>query len=212
MNKADQLEMNYYQKLNEKDLEIKTTFEKSRYLEEEIFISTNETEDHMTKVYITKNGKPIKTKVYDKKKNIKYIINYGKKIRITTVKNNSNEANYVSDSGYDVYMLAFLLSGYKPDKKNILQVNILEYKTATVNSVKLEILDTNADFIVSDKLIKTVKFKITTFFVYETILIYGKNHFPALLYYKGPTSINFLNKTIIKIIPESYIKADKFFK
>ena len=113
--------------------------------------------------------------------------------------------------GYDTSALAVLLSVFQLKKGESIFLNILDYKNFETTKIKLEIIAENMDYELGTIKIKSKMYKISSFLFYDSIFYCSNKPFPVLLYYEGPTSINFLDRTEIIINEDSYINNKKLF-
>lgn len=207
LDKYGEVSLFYTQYVNQEKLEARVNISKSSYAGRPIFISSTESEASSVIVYIDLEGNPVRTRIIDKRKNIRYFITYGKKTILSIIKEGTRNDQVVENDVYDMSVLGLLLSARPIDAKKVFSVNLLDYKSGDINRVTISVLDENDRYSLGEEKIKAIRYKISTFILYETILYYGQHDFPVLLYYKGPTSINFFSETSLAIKPGSYKKA-----
>jgi hypothetical protein len=188
-----------------KDIDNLISIKEIKYENTKIFLVTGDSEKITSSIYITKNGDPVKTKIYDKIKNIQYDITYGKSIKLTRKENENKTILPVEGNCIDVFMFSFMISGFNAKKDEAFKFNILDYKTGKSQIITLLVKDTSAKFMINEEPVNCIKYKIDSFILFDTELIYGDKNIPVLLYYNGPDSFIFLDRYTINIDPTSYM-------
>lgn len=209
LEKNGDVSLAYDQYLKGKELTARVHIYKSTYAGKEVFISSTDSEVSRVIVYIKPNGTPVRTKIFDKKKNIRYFITYGSKTILSILKEGDRKDMLIEGKVYDMSVLGLLISGIGKNQPEMFSVQVLDHKSGDVNRVTISKAEGNQHYLVGGEKVAAVRYKINAYFLYETVLYYGQQDFPVLLYYKGPTSINFLEETSFKIIADSYKTAKK---
>lgn len=209
LEKNKEITLSYDQQLEGRKLTAQVKLYKSSYAGKEIFVSSTDSEESRVIVYIDSKGKPVRTRIFDKKKNIRYFISYGSTTILSIIKEGNRKDQVIEGRVYDMSVLGLLISALGSSQQQAFSVNILDHKSGDVNKVTISKDEGNHYYKIDGEKVAAVRYKINAYFLYETVLYYGRQDFPVLLYYKGPTSVNFLEETSFRIIPESYFEAEK---
>ena len=207
--KIDELSFVYSQVIEGEEILSEIKISKSRYAEEDVIVYENRSSKYESFVYVKLNGDLIKTKIFDKKNKARYTINYGKSINISIITEDKKYEKNIPNDCIDTSALALLLSAYKAKNGDSLNVKLLDYKNLEINEVKINVLDIDSKIRIGKNEVDAIKYEISSFLFYDSTMFYAKGKLPVLLYYEGPTSINFLDRTKLSITPDSYLKNIK---